>query len=108
MKRFNWTPSALTKLRKLSKTQTMQQVADEIGCNKNAVRGKARSEGIKFQKYGERHHSAKYTDHDVYLARALVDEGLTMTEAGKKLEIPQPVVSMYYRNVYRNHDSVQY
>lgn len=107
MNRFIWTPSALTKLRRLAKNHTMQQVADEIGCSKNAVRGKARIEGIKFQKYGERHHSAKYTDHDVYLARALVDEGVTMTEAGRKLEIPQPVVSMYYRNVYRNNDSVQ-
>lgn len=107
MKQFIWTPTALTKLRRLSKTHTMQQAADEIGCNKNAVHGKARREGISFRKYGELHHSAKYSDHDVYLARALVDEGITTAEAGRKLDIPQPVVSMYCRNKYRNHDSVQ-
>lgn len=107
MKRFNWTPGDLTKLRKLSKTHTMQQVADEIGCTKSTVQSRARIEGIKFRKYGEVHHSAKYSDHDVYLARELVDAGLSTAEVGRKLEIPQPVVSMYYRNKYRNNDSVQ-
>ena len=107
MNRFTWTPSNLTKLRKLSRTHTMQQAAMEIGCSNNSIRYKARSEGIKFQKYGERHHGAKYTDHDIYLARALVDEGLTTKEVGLKLEMPQPAVSMFYRNLYRNNDSVQ-
>lgn len=107
MRKFIWTSTALTKLRKLSKTHTMQQAADEIGCNKNQVYGRARRDGISFRKYGELHHSAKYSDHDVYLARALVDEGISRAETGRKLGIPQPVVSMYYLNKYRNHDSVQ-
>lgn len=106
-KKYIWTPSDITKLKKLSKTHTMKEAAEDIGCSENNVKSKAKSLGVSFRKYGELHHSAKYSDHDVYLARELVDAGLSTAEVGRKLEIPQPVVSMYYRNKYRNNDSVQ-
>lgn len=105
--RFIWTPTTLTKLRKLSKTHTMQQAADEIGCSKNSVYSKAKREGISFRKYGQLHHSSKYSDHDVYLARALIDEGVPKAEVSRKLDAPLHAISEWSLNKYRNHDSVQ-
>ena len=106
MKRFNWTPSALTTLRKLCKTHTAQQVADEIGCTKNQAYTRAKKEGWTFKKFGEFHHSAKHSDHDVYLARALIDEGVPKAEVSRKLEIPLHAISEWSLNKYRNNDSV--
>ena len=105
--RFNWTPSALTKLRKLSKTHTMQQAADEIGCKKTQAESACKRYKISFKKYGELHHSAKHSDHDVYLARELVDAGLSIADVARKLEVPPHAVSEWCLNKYRNHDSVQ-
>jgi len=39
------------------------------------------------RRYGERHHRARHSDHDVELARALRDEGLTYREIAEKLEV---------------------
>lgn len=107
MKRFNWTPSALTKLRKISKTHTMQQAADELNCLKTQVESACKRYKISFRKYGENHHSAKYSDHDVYLARELLDEGLSKFEIARKLEVPSHIVSDWCLNKHRNQDNVQ-
>ncbi|AUR81792.1 hypothetical protein NVP1214O_46 [Vibrio phage 1.214.O._10N.222.54.F11] len=107
MKKFIWTPTALTKLRKLSKTHTMQQAADEIGCTKNQVYARSRRDGISFRKYGNHHHSTKHSDHDVYLVRELVDSGVDKAEVARKMEVPLHAVSDWTLNKYRNHDSVQ-
>ena len=106
MKRFNWTPSSLTILRKKCKTHTAQQVADEIGCSKSQAYTQAKKQGWSFKKYGDNHHSTKYPDHDVYLARALIDEGIAKAEVSRKLEIPLHAISEWSLNKYRNNDSV--
>lgn len=107
MKHFIWTPESLTKLRKLSKTHTMQMAANEIGCTKNQVYARSKRDGISFRKYGDNHHSTKYSSEDVELARQLVESGLTRAEAARKLEIPMHAVSEYCNFKYRNHDNVQ-
>ena len=85
----------------------MQQAADEIGCNKTQAESACKRYKISFRKYGELHHSAKHSDHDVYLARALIDEGVGKAEISRKLEIPLHAISEWSLNKYRNHDSVQ-
>ncbi len=106
MKHFTWTPSDLTKLRKLSKTHTMQQVADIIGCDKTNVIGKAKREGISFRKYGERHHSATTSNEDVELARLLREEGLSAKEVSEKLGISVGVIRNLTQYTYRTRDHV--
>ena len=106
MKHFTWKSSDLTKLRKLSKTHTMQQVADIIGCDKTNVIGKAKREGISFGKYGENHHSATTSNEDVELARLLREEGLSAKEVSDKLEISVGVIRNLTQYTYRTRDHV--
>lgn len=103
MKPFNWTPSDLTKLNELSKTHTVQQAADEIGCTKNQVRSRIRKDGIKFRKWGENHNNGKRSNDDVRLVKLLLASGMTQRLICKKMEISQPEVSMIKNGKYRVH-----
>lgn len=42
---------------------------------------------------GERHHRAKFSDHEVYLMRELRDEGMKLSEIAEKFETAKSTVS---------------
>ena len=101
MKRFNWTPSALGKLKALAKTHSVIQAASEIGCSANQVRARIGRDGISYKKYGEHHKSSKRSNEDVRLIKALLAEGMPVRLICKKMEISQPEVSMIKNGKYR-------
>lgn len=53
--------------------------------------------------YGEAHHHAKLTAHDVILIRALLDDGMTCVELGLKFEVSRTTISAIknYRSWWR-------
>lgn len=100
---FNWTPSALDKLKSLAKTHSVIQAADEIGCSTNQVRARIRRDGISYKKYGEHHRNSKRSNEDVRLVKELLAEGMPVRLICKKMEISQPEVSMIKNGKYRIH-----
>lgn len=104
MKHFTWTPSDLTKLRKLSKTHSRQEAAKIIGCTYSALIGKCKRDGISFRKHGENHPTAKRSNDDVRLIRLLLDEKMPVKEIAEKFEVtPTTVYNLKYHN-FRNQD----
>ena len=99
-RKFNWAGKE-SELRMLSKTHTMKGAAEVIGCTKGQVSHKAKLLGISFRKYGELHHSAKFSNEDIRLARELVEAGISKQETAEKLELPLHVVSADIRRRLR-------
>ena len=53
--------------------------------------------------YGETHHHAKLTTHDVTLIRLLLDDGMSCVEVGRKFEVSRTTISAIknYRSWWR-------
>ena len=54
--------------------------------------------------YGETHHHAKLTAHDVDLIRGLLDDGISCADVGRKFEVSRTTISAIknFRSWWRN------
>jgi len=82
-----WTADKIIKLSSMRLTHTRKQAAEAMGLTVGQVEGATERYKIKFKKVGENHHSAKHTDHDIELCRQLIDDGMSIREAARKMEI---------------------
>lgn len=78
-------------------------IATTIGRELAAVHSRAcllRRKGIQISLClrGDKHHHAKYSNHDVFLMRELFKAGLTCGEIAKKFEMKTNSVSVIVRN----------
>lgn len=81
------TNTELSRIKMLRHSHTMAEAAKELGVPKSRVVGAAERYKIRFQKRGEKHHAATYSDRDIELCRELHDEGLSLNEISEKMEI---------------------
>lgn len=92
---FTWSEADTAKLKRIAPNVTKEEAARIIGCSFNSIKSKARRAKIVFKKIGEKHHSSITRDHDVELARALHDEGFTLSQISEKLEMDMNRVNYY-------------
>ncbi|ENH0677680.1 DNA-binding protein [Escherichia coli] len=73
-------------------TKTALELADEVGCNRRTVSAHLNKRGYSLRKCGERHHSAKYSDHLAEQVAALRDESrLTFAAIAEHINNTQQV-----------------
>lgn len=82
-----WAASEVLYLKNNASTKSAKQIGNELGRSETSVKSKARKMGVRLRKYGENHHLANISNHDVELCRQLEDEGLRPFEISEKMEI---------------------
>lgn len=82
-----WSSAEVQFLRSNAATMSAKQIGNELKRTEVSVKSKAKKLGIKLQKYGENHHLANISNHDVELCRQLSDEELRPFEIAEKMEI---------------------
>ena len=99
----SWSQEEVKFLRRVCKRLTMQQVATELGRSHSSVATKAKILKIRFRKTGENNHLTRYTDHTVYLALALADDGMPAKVVAEKLEVSKRTVEDWVSGRYRSN-----
>ncbi|RBM46235.1 hypothetical protein DLR66_04860 [Vibrio paracholerae] len=85
--RSRWSETENLFLAKHAKEMSSDEIAEKLGRTTDAVKSKAERLGICMKKYGEKHHLAKVSNHDVELCRQLHDEGVRPCEIAEKMEL---------------------
>lgn len=98
-----WTDKEITFLRKNAEKMTQAQMAEALGRTRGSVEQKCYKLGISTQRYGESHHSARYSDEDVELCRQLFDAGVSRKEICEKMEISYDTVVDILLYRFRTH-----
>lgn len=94
MKRWNETEDKA--LKESASTLSAQQIGCLLGRTERSVRARATIIGIGLKKSGDTHHSRKYSEADIDLARQLHDTGMKLNLIAEKLEIPYPALKNYF------------
>lgn len=81
---------AINTLIKKRHIRTAHELADEVGCSRKTVNTYLNKRGYSLRKCGERHHSARYSDHLAEQVTALRDEhGLTFAAIAEHINSTQ-------------------
>lgn len=98
-RRKPWSPVELAYLRENIRTTQCRVIAESLGRTLRSTQIKALKEGGGPRNFGERHHLAKYSDHDIELCRELHAGGLGPKIIAEKMEMPVSTVEgiVYYR-----------
>lgn len=88
-------------LKKYARTHTAQQIADMLNRTRRSVVNRVIRIGISMIKSGENHYAVKYSDHEIELCRALYDEGLSVAEIARKMEMNNGYVNRIIHMVKR-------
>ncbi|WP_099062546.1 DNA-binding protein [Serratia sp. BW106] len=88
MQKFpKWQEYEIKILRKYATSLTAEDIGLLIGRTKEAVISRASKLHISLQKRGDYHHSAKYSQEDIELARQLYSAGVRPCHIAEKLGI---------------------
>lgn len=71
------------------------------GRTPGAVKRRAMLLKVSIRRNGERHHLAKYTDHEIELCRLLYDDGMTAILIAEKMEMPYSYVRKIVSHLVR-------
>lgn len=82
-------------LRQYASKLSAENISLLIGRTKHAVKSKARDLHISLQKRGDYHHSSKYLQEDIELARQLHAAGVRPRHIAKKLGIKPACIGNY-------------
>lgn len=88
-------------IRRNCATMTAKEIGVLLNRNPGVVLQRGHVLGVRFRKYGEHNHQAKYSDEDVNLIRALREEhNLSFPEIAVKFEMsPKQVRDLYHRRL---------
>ena len=103
-----WTSGEILQLRALARTHTQAEAARLLGRSLCSVNGYACAPGIRFQKYGERHHSARYDAATVRAIARLRAQGLSPRQIGAALALPKSGVDAIVRYQVRVREYMGY
>ncbi|MGL4193211.1 MAG: hypothetical protein ACRCRU_11750 [Vibrio sp.] len=80
-----WSEKEVLFLTKNASLMSADEISAKLDRTAQAVQRKAGKLGVSLRKYGEKHHLAKVSDHDVELCRALHDEGVKPFQIAEKM-----------------------
>lgn len=103
--RFTWNSEKRAIVRSMSKTHTVKDASEVVGCSSRAVTLECHRLDISFMKYGDAHHATRHSNEDVELMRQCHDAGMTHTEIVEKFEMSSGGVSQILNHSYRNNDA---
>lgn len=87
-KNHRWTREELNILSEYAPTRSVAEVARMLNRPKHSIWCKASDLGVRFQKRGEKHHCAKFTDEDAHYVKLLLDAGgMTQQEIADMVEV---------------------
>lgn len=101
IKSGKFSPEEDTILRQYARTHTAQQIGDMLNRTRRSVVNRVVRLGISMIKCGENHYAVKHSDHDIELCRALYDEGMTVAEIARKMEMGTGYVSQIIHMIKR-------
>ncbi|UAN43865.1 DNA-binding protein [Serratia sp. JSRIV001] len=94
MKRWNETEEKA--LKQNASTMTAKQIGYLLGRTEKSVSVRAAIIGVCMRKSGDAHHSRKYSEADIDIARQLHDAGMGLRLIAEKLEIPAASLKNYF------------
>lgn len=103
-----WTREEDLFLKSSSESMTMIECAQALNRSFSSVEEHIRylrkkGAELAFIKRGENHHFCTHSSEDVELVRALVEEGLSVAEAARKLEVPYATAFSWVGFESRSH-----
>ncbi|EFH3308133.1 TPA: DNA-binding protein [Escherichia coli] len=90
-----WCRAEIMILRQCAGTMKVKSIGSLIGRSEAAVRTKVREKGVSLLLRGDFHQSAKYSQHDIELARQLHQRGVSRREIARKFGMPLRTVNNY-------------
>lgn len=91
-----WNEAEDKALRQNASTMTAKQIGCLLGRTEKSVCIRAAIIGVGMRKSGDAHHSRKYSEADIDLARQLHDTGMKLSLIAEKLEIPAASLKNYF------------
>lgn len=84
-----------------STTMSVRDMSAILGRSEGSIKSAARRYNISLKKYGEKHHCAKLSDHDVDLIRDIHDAGIGIVEISRKFDVCRNTISNLCNYSYR-------
>ena len=99
-----WEQGEIALLHKSRFDLTIAEVAEKLGRSFKSTEAKITELGIRYQKTGEQHHNAAYTNAQVQNAIALYLTHRSQSEIAKLLDIPLGTISTWVGGYSRSFD----